>query len=345
MTGPAQAAEIWWPLALLVVAAAAALSAGLIVVLLPALRRHALARPNLRSSHLEPTPQGGGIAVVVATAVVALAAVTLVAPPDERLQLAWVLAAAALIAAVGAIDDVRPVPVLPRLLLQALAVAVMIAALPADLRIVPPLPWTVERSLLALAALWFVNLANFMDGIDWMTVAEAVPVTGGLVVLGWLGALPSAAVVAALALLGAIAGFAPFNRPVARLFLGDVGSLPLGLLLAWLLILLALDGHVAAALLLPLYYLADASLTLARRLLAGERVWQSHRTHFYQRATDGGFTVSEIVARVFAVNLALAALAVFGAVIPGWPVAVATLAVGAALVAWPLRAFARGKRR
>jgi UDP-N-acetylmuramyl pentapeptide phosphotransferase/UDP-N-acetylglucosamine-1-phosphate transferase len=345
MTGPAQAAEIWWPLALLVVAAAAAISAGLIVVLLPALRRHALARPNVRSSHVEPTPQGGGIAVVVATAIVALAAVTLTAPPDERVQLAWVLGAAAFIAAVGAVDDMRPVPVLPRLLLQALAVAVTIAALPAELRIVPALPWVFERALLALAALWFVNLANFMDGIDWLTVAEAVPVTAGLVALGWLGALPPAAVVAALALLGAILGFAPFNRPVARLFLGDVGSLPIGLLLAWLLIMLALYGHAAAALLLPLYYLADASLTLARRLVAGERVWQPHRTHFYQRATDGGFTVSEIVGRVFAVNLVLAALAVLSVAMHGRWVAAATLAVGAALVAWLLRAFARGSRR
>src|SRR5262249_24890955 len=201
-------------------------------------------------------------AVTVATAIVALAAVTLMAPPDERVQLAWVLGAAALIAAVGAADDVRPMPVLPRLLLQALAVAIVIAALPPGLRVAPPLPWALERALLALAALWFVNLANFMDRIDWMTVAETVPVAGGLVVAGWLGALPSAGVVAALALLGAMIGFAPFNRPVARLFLGDVGSLPIGLLLAWLLILLALNGHVAAALLLPLYYLAAATLTL-----------------------------------------------------------------------------------
>ena len=120
MTGPGQAAETW-PLALLLVAAAAALSAGLIVVLLPALRRHALAKPNARSSHVEPTPQGGGIAVVVATVIVALAAVTLTSPPGERAQLAWVLGAAALIAAVGAVDDMRAMPVLPRLLLQALA--------------------------------------------------------------------------------------------------------------------------------------------------------------------------------------------------------------------------------
>ncbi|HEV2956627.1 MAG TPA: glycosyl transferase [Xanthobacteraceae bacterium] len=345
MTGPAQAAEMWWPLALLLVAAAAALSAGLIVVLLPALRRHALAKPNARSSHVEPTPQGGGIAVVVATVIVALAAVTLTSPPGERAQLAWVLGAAALIAAVGAVDDMRAMPVLPRLLLQALAVAVVIAALPAELRVVPPLPWWIERALLALAALWFVNLVNFMDGIDWMTVAETVPIAGGLVAAGWLGALPSAGVVAALALLGAVLGFAPFNRPVARLFFGDVGSLPIGVLLAWLLILLAGSGHVAAALLLPLYYLADATLTLARRLFAGERVWQAHRTHFYQRATDGGFAVIEIVRRVFVVNIVLAALALVTVMISDRWVAVATLAAGAALVAWLLRAFARGKPR
>ncbi|MBV8751341.1 MAG: glycosyl transferase [Hyphomicrobiales bacterium] len=344
MTGPAQAVSLWL-LAPLMMAAAAAISAGLIIVLLPALRRHALAQPNPRSSHFEPTPQGGGIAVVVATAIVALAAATLALSPTERDHLAWIFGAAVLIAATGAVADVRPMPVLPRLLLQALAVSMIIAALPAELRIVPALPWWFELALLGAAALWFVNLANFMDGIDWMTVAETIPVAGGLVIIGWLGALPSAAVVAALALLGAIAGFAPFNRPVARLFLGDVGSLPIGLLLAWLLILLALDGYVAAALLLPLYYLADASLTLARRLLAGERVWQAHRTHFYQRATDRGLSVSEIVGRVFAVNLALAILAVVSVAMPGWPVAIATLSAGAAVVAWLLRAFVRGKQR
>ena len=78
---------------------------------------------------------------------------------------------------------------------------------------------------------------------------------------------------------------------MARLFLGDVGSLPLGLLIGWLLLLLAARGHLAAALLLPLYYLVDATITLFRRLMRGERVWLAHRTHFYQRATDNGFSV------------------------------------------------------
>jgi UDP-N-acetylmuramyl pentapeptide phosphotransferase/UDP-N-acetylglucosamine-1-phosphate transferase len=138
-------------------------------------------------------------------------------------------------------------------------------------------------------------------------------------------------------------GFAPFNRPVARLFLGDVGSLPIGLMLGWILLLLAGRGHLVAAVLLPLYYIADASITLGRRLLRRERVWEAHRTHFYQRATERGFSVSEVVVRVFVLNLALAALALVSAIEPDARVDLATLALGGALVAWLLGTLARGK--
>jgi UDP-N-acetylmuramyl pentapeptide phosphotransferase/UDP-N-acetylglucosamine-1-phosphate transferase len=138
-------------------------------------------------------------------------------------------------------------------------------------------------------------------------------------------------------------GFAYFNRPVAKLFLGDIGSLPVGLALAWLLILLAGHGAHTAAVLLPLYYAADATITLLRRLANGEAVWQAHRTHFYQRAMDGGFTVFEIVVRVFAVNLALCALAIGTIMMPGRMNDAVALVAGVALVAWLLAAFARGK--
>src|SRR5206468_1733735 len=108
---------------------------------------------------------------------------------------------------------------------------------------------------------------------------------------GALDALPPFATLLTLVLAGAVLGFAPFNRPVATLFLGDVGSLPIGLLLFWLLIQLAGSGHLAAALLLPLYYLADTMITLVRRMAAGERIVLAHRSHFYQRATNGGYSV------------------------------------------------------
>jgi UDP-N-acetylmuramyl pentapeptide phosphotransferase/UDP-N-acetylglucosamine-1-phosphate transferase len=142
----------------------------------------------------------------------------------------------------------------------------VIAALPAELQIVPQVPWWIERAGFLLAGVWLVNLVNFMDSLDWMTVAEVVPVTGAILLLGVAGTVASLPALVAAALLGAIVGFAPFNRPVAQVFLGDVGSLPIGLLLGWLLLQLAATGHLAEALILPLYYLADATITLGRAL-------------------------------------------------------------------------------
>ena len=247
------------------------------------------------------------------------------------------------IAAVGAADDIRPIGVAPRFFLQAFSVALVIFALPDELRVAPFMPIFIERLLLTIGGLWFVNLVNFMDGLDWMTVAEVVPVTAALAIFGAFGFLPATQTIISLALCGAMIGFAYFNRPVARLFLGDVGSLPIGLLLGWLLVQLAGRGALAAAILLPLYYLADATITLVRRLINGEKVWQAHRSHFYQRATDRGFTVSQVVAHVFAVNIALAALAFVTLAAPGLLNDAAALVCGAALVGWLLLAFARGK--
>jgi UDP-N-acetylmuramyl pentapeptide phosphotransferase/UDP-N-acetylglucosamine-1-phosphate transferase len=331
--------------ALLILIVAAGLSAGLIVLLRPLLERYALARPNARSSHIKPTPQGGGIAVVGVTLVLTLI-VFLLEPSfgrDAFYDFAPVMIAAILLALVGMVDDIRTLEALPRLLIQVLAVAIVILTLPDDARVAPFLPFFLERALLLISGVWFVNLVNFMDGIDWMTVTEVVPVTAALIVLGFNGALPSYAIVVAIALCGTMLGFAYFNRPVARLFLGDVGSLPIGLLLGWLLLLLAAEGHVAAALLLPLYYLCDATVTLLRRLSAGEKVWQAHRGHYYQRARDGGFSVREVVGQVFVLNILLAALAVALVLWSSTPTTIAGLLLGLVLTGGLLYRFQKGK--
>ena len=317
-------------------------SAGLIALLHPLLVRYALARPNARSSHRVPTPQGGGLAVVAATLAVGLAALALGGPIARPQALAVLAAATLLLAGLGALDDIRPLPALPRLLAQAACVAAIVwAADPAPL-LPGGMPPLLERALLVLAGIWWVNLVNFMDGIDWITCAEVVPLTAALALFGLAGLIPGEVAILAAALCGALLGFAPANRPVARLFLGDVGSLPIGLLTGWMLLGLAqAPGGLAAALLLPLYYLADATLTLLRRLSARERVWEAHRSHFYQRAGDHGWTVRRIDARVALLNLALAGLAAAALLSPRpFTIAVAC-ALGAALVAWTLRSFAR----
>lgn len=331
-----------WPLlAAAILVASAALCVALIIVLRPVLLRYALARPNARSSHTEPTPQGGGIAVIAATVVIVVLAGFWISLTFATIV---ALSAAILLAVVGALDDLRPLPVLPRLLLQIAAVAAVLLVLPSHLQVVPLIPFWLERGLLLLAMLWFVNLVNFMDGLDWMTVAEMLPITAALSAFGLAGVFASDILPVALALAGALIGFAPFNRPLARLFLGDVGSLPIGLLIGWCLILLAAQGHLAAALLLPLYYLADATITLLLRLSRGEKVWEAHRTHFYQRATDNGFKVIQVAQNVFTLNIVLATLSAVSITLGSAQTDALLLMAGTATVAIVLIRFSRPRR-
>jgi UDP-N-acetylmuramyl pentapeptide phosphotransferase/UDP-N-acetylglucosamine-1-phosphate transferase len=327
----------------LLILVAALLSAALIVAIRPMLARHALARPNARSSHATSTPQGAGLGVIAATFAVGGVGLFMQNGSGALGAFAPLALATVGLAAVGLLDDMRHVPASARLVAQALAVAVALTWMPGSARLLPEtVPLGLERSLAFAGWLWFVNLVNFMDGIDWMTVAEVVPVTAALAGFSAMLGLSEVGVLAA-ALLGATLGFAPFNRPVARLFLGDAGSLPLGLLLGFLLYSLACSGAVAAAILLPLYYLADATLTLARRLASGEKIWLAHRSHYYQRATRNGRSVMEVVGHVFGLNLILAALALATLVWPGWPVALVALGIGGALVGLLLRRFAAAR--
>ncbi|MCA1429829.1 MULTISPECIES: glycosyltransferase family 4 protein [unclassified Bradyrhizobium] len=322
---------------LLAVAAAALISALVTWTSRPLLQRYALARPNARSSHRVPTPQGAGIAVIAATLIVASlwgVSANVAIPPA-------LVAATIVIALVGFVDDIVSLPVLVRLVLQAACVGAVVFTAPDTARIVPALPLALERGLIVLAGVWFVNLVNFMDGLDLMTVAEVVPITAALLLLGMLGDLPWPAVLIATALCGAMLGFAPFNRPVAKVFLGDVGSLPIGLLLGWCLLELAWHGQAAAALLLPAYYLADATTTLFRRIARREPFWSAHRSHFYQRATDNGFSVSRVSGEVFLLNLVLAGLAILAVRAATVAVTLPALIAGAIAVALLLRRFSR----
>jgi UDP-N-acetylmuramyl pentapeptide phosphotransferase/UDP-N-acetylglucosamine-1-phosphate transferase len=325
-------------LALSAAVLAAALSAFVTWAIRPLLLRHVLANPNARSSHRIPTPQGGGVAVIASTLLVAGCMVAYASPINPGVPVA-LFGATFFIALVGLADDVKSIPVLPRLLLQAAAVGAIVLAAPGDVRMVPAVPLWIERGLILLAGLWFVNLVNFMDGLDLMTVAEVVPITAAIVILGLLGNYPASATIVAAALCGAMIGFAPFNRPVAKIFLGDVGSLPIGLLVGWCLLQLAYRGHFAAALLLPLYYLSDASVTLLRRMARGEPFWAAHRSHFYQRATDNGFTVPGVVREVFALNVGLAILAAISINADSVAISLLSLLAGAGAVGLVLYRF------
>jgi UDP-N-acetylmuramyl pentapeptide phosphotransferase/UDP-N-acetylglucosamine-1-phosphate transferase len=320
---------------------AAALGTALVTwAIHPLLVRYALARPNARSSHKIPTPQGAGIAVVAVT--IAVAAIALLATNSGGLHLIFVtFGAAILLALVGVVDDLRPVHVAPRLLLQSAAVAIVVLALPDSFRAMPALPLVMERVLVFVAGVWLINLVNFMDGIDWIMVAEIVPIAATLALLGIANEISAPAAIVAAALGGAMLGFAPFNKPVAKVFLGDVGSLPIGLLLGWCLLALAWHGHLTAALLLPMYFLMDATVTLLRRVWRREPFWDAHRSHFYQRATDNGFTVPRIVGEILALNIVLAALAWWSVAMKSAGTDAAALVAGLIATALLLARFSR----
>ena len=301
--------------------------------LIPALHARAiLDRPNARSSHDRPTPRGGGMAVLG----VALPALGLAAALQGAGEVWIVLAAAAGLATVSWLDDRRGLDAGARLAVQAIAVAAGLAALPGPV-LQGFLPAWLDLALTALVWLWFVNLFNFMDGIDGIAGAESLALAGGIVFVTALPDRPTELVLYAAALGGAVAGFLPWNWHRARVFLGDVGSVPLGFLMGWLLLALAASGAWEAAAILPLYYLADATITLGRRAMRGERVWRAHREHFYQRAVQRGLSHAEAVRAVTAGNLALIGLAVAAEAELGWtalPMAAAVVAV----VLWRLSA-------
>lgn len=324
-----------------IVAGGAALSAVLILLLKPLLDRHFLAEPNSRSSHNVATPQGAGVAVMLSVLIVCAAAL-LLSPPWQPPSLLPVLGSAVFLTVLGAFDDLHGLAVSWRLIGQSLAAAAIVFALPPDFQIFPDfLSLAVERVLLVLAVVWFINAVNFLDGLDWMMVAQVVPMTLGVLALAAFGKVSDSAALLALALLGAILGFAPFNKHPAKIFLGDAGSLPLGLCLAFLLIFVA-KANVVSALLLSLYTLTDATLTLARRAIAGESILSAHRTHFYQRATTRGLSVPKVTTRIFLLGLALAALAVTSAVAGSVKADLICLALGAFLTGMVLRGLARG---
>jgi UDP-N-acetylmuramyl pentapeptide phosphotransferase/UDP-N-acetylglucosamine-1-phosphate transferase len=293
-------------------------------------RRQILDHPNERSSHADPTPRGGGIAVIAVLAVAAVA-IGITAEPAAPAGLWRVLVAAVVLACLSWLDDLRSLGALVRLAVQLAAVALGLSGFAEDHFVFQGLlPFWGDRVAAALLWLWFVNLFNFMDGIDGIAGAETVAIGLGLFLLAAADALAPALGLIALACLGAALGFLWWNWHPARVFLGDVGSVPLGYLLGWLLIAAAAAGAWAAALLLPAYYLADATLTLLRRALRGARVWQAHREHFYQRAVQGGLSHAQVVRLIGAANAALVGLAVIAEIDRSWRWP--ALGVGAAIV-------------
>jgi UDP-N-acetylmuramyl pentapeptide phosphotransferase/UDP-N-acetylglucosamine-1-phosphate transferase len=274
--------------------------------------------PNERSLHQTPVPRTGGLGVLAGLLVAGLAATPWPMPGSW----AWLAGAAALVATVSYIDDRSGVPPHWRLLAHVGATALLMTGglLWADL----DLPWGQWRLALPMALLltllgvvWMINLYNFMDGMDGFAGGMAVFGFGALAVLGWQAGDPAYATATA-ATAAAAGGFLVSNFPPARIFLGDAGSSTLGLLAAGLSLLGAQRGlfplWVAGLAFSP--FIVDATWTLLRRLRNGERPWEAHRSHHYQRLVLAGWGHRKTLLRSYALMAACAATAVAAARMP-----------------------------
>lgn len=259
-----------------------------------------------------------------------------------------------IVAAVGWLDDHRSLGAGIRLCAHVLAVFVSLLPIllidVATLSGNPVMPWVLAAlALVCIAAVWSINLHNFMDGIDGLLATQCAFVLGASVLL--MAPAPTLAQLLGIAGTAAVLGFLPFNFPRARVFLGDVGSGPLGLLVGTVAVLAAGNARLplAASLVLASAFVLDASLTLASRIVRGRRWYTRHREHLYQWLARSGRSHARVVA-VYALWNLLVALPV-AAAIPrvgagaGWALAGAVYAAGAATWIVAKRRLSRRRQR
>ena len=321
----------WTVPAAFFVAALAAAAAATRLLIPHLARSRAIDRPNERSSHAMPTPRGGGLALVPIAAIGWLAATALASAVPSP-ALAWAAVGALALCALSWLDDLRSLSAGIRLTAHAAVVALLLARLPPEvLHFQGLLPLWADRLVAGLVWLWFINLFNFMDGIDGISGVETIAIGAGVLLIGALAIDAASLVLPAVVVAGAGAGFLLWNWHPAKVFLGDAGSVPLGLMLGWLLLELAARGLWAPALILPLYYLADATFTILRRAARGAPIWRAHREHFYQRAVQRGLSHSRVALLIAVTDIALVLLAARSVASP-WPALVAAVLVTAGLL-------------
>jgi len=256
------------------------------------LRQYAMSRslmdiPNERSAHSVPVPRGGGVSIVFAL-MLALPFLTLLGslPGSELVAL---LGAGTTIAVIGFVDDHGHIPARWRLLGHFLAAAWVLFWFDG----LPPIqlfgflfePGWMTGVFGAIALVWMLNLYNFMDGIDGLASAEAISVSLGGCLLYWICGTPEL-IWAPLMLSAAVAGFLVWNYPPARIFMGDAGSGFLGIILGAMVLQAAWSKQelLWGWLILLAVFIVDATWTLILRLIGGQKIYEAHSSHGYQRA-------------------------------------------------------------
>lgn len=265
-------------------------------------KKQILDLPNERSNHKTPTPRGGGIAIIGIIIPLWAYLDYKITSIDFTLPL---LAPALALAILSFLDDIRSQRVIIRFGLQIVAVATSLTYLYQQhdgLIFQGLLPLPLDALLAGIAWVWFINLYNFMDGIDSITGSESICISVGIILLAAFTPFSTAPAYLAGILAASCLGFLWWNKHPAKIFMGDIGSIPLGFLLGYLLLQMAIEGYWVAALIFPAYYLADSSFTITKRLFQGKKIWEAHSEHFYQKAVRSGLAHSHVVTLIIILN-------------------------------------------
>jgi Fuc2NAc and GlcNAc transferase len=300
--------------AFLAVVFAAASSWGLLCKLIPILRRRLPDQPNARSSHRKPIPRGGGVAfVLVASVASVLAWLLRSSSASAPLPLLSAPLLALPLALVGFLDDRHNLPATWRYGVQLATAFLLILASPLVALSLGLLPLVV---FLVIAVTAVINFTNFMDGLDGL-------VAGCMAVVMTAAAIKLPAPWPIWALVGALLGFLLWNWSPAKVFMGDVGSTFLGAVFAVLLLQSSTWSEALALLLVATPLLGDACLCVPRRLMAGQRVFQAHRLHLFQRLHQAGWPHARVSSLYIAATAVLAIPLLWGGL--PWVITIAAL--------------------
>ncbi len=333
----------------------AAATYGGILLAVPWLKRYGCYTiRNASSNHNGRVLHGAGIVVVAVTIGSLLSAKLFVlflpryrfADPDSTTLSLVLFAILFVLCLCSLTDDLKPKSVVYRLSLQVIATAFVITLIPGEV-LLGYVPYALDKLFALLFIIAYANFVNFLDGCDGMCGTQVLSVTAGLVAVGFATSnvdFDMSVSFSALVLGSSMAGFLLLNWQPAKIFLGDAGSIPVGFLLAVLLLLASSYGHWEAAVILPLYGYCDAGITLLKRIVRREKFWQPHKKHFYKIALANGRSHKQIVRATVLVNVCLVVLTLFAAGDDKFLYDLSLIAVALALVAMLLWWMAKKPR-
>lgn len=262
--------------------------------------------PNERSNHQNPMPKGGGLLIIIAILIGCIISNTI------NIEMILLLLGSLFLSIIGFIDDRFNLSIVLRLVCQVFVTTIMIINIQNDdiLIFQRYLPSYCIKFIIAIILIGFMNCFNFMDGIDGLASSEAIHISFNILILSSSFLLTQELKKLCLIITTANLTFLKWNWHKAKIFMGDSGSIPLGFILGWMLIKLALSGAIILSIIIPLYFLSDTLITMIKRLYDGEKIWQGHSRHFYQIAVRNGANHASVVMYIMIANIFLTIAAI-----------------------------------